>query len=229
MPKIVGLTGGIASGKSTVSAIWSSKDITIIDADKIAKEVVQPGRPSYWLIKRHFGPSILNPDGTVNRSELGKLVFSNAKHRKALNLRTHPFIIYGMLSRLFIAVFIKWRTIVVLDTPLLFESGTLLPFCSATVVVTCTPQQQLDRLVQRDSDKGITEDEARRRIASQMPLEEKTKRATYIIDNTGDEHQLRTKAFDTLDKLKPSRAGELALRGLVLAALGNIFFRFLQR
>ncbi|CAN8071399.1 unnamed protein product [Agarophyton chilense] len=229
MPKIIGLTGGIATGKSTVSAIWRSRDITIIDADKIARDVVQPGKPAYWLLKRHFGPSVFNPDGTLNRPKLGKLVFSDPRQRNALNLRTHPFIMFGMLSQLFVAVFIKWKPIIVLDTPLLFESGTLLPFCSATVVVSCSPQQQLERLVRRDSGQGMTEEEAKRRIGSQMSLDEKKKRAKFVIDNTGNEIQLQNNAINTLDRLKPSKAGEIALRGLVLAALGNVLFRLFQQ
>ncbi|PXF48678.1 Dephospho-CoA kinase domain-containing protein [Gracilariopsis chorda] len=229
MPKIVGLTGGIASGKSTVSGIWSDHDVTIIDADKIAREVVQPGKPAYWLIKRTFGTGVLHQDGTLNRRELGKLVFSNPGHRTVLNRITHPFIIFSMLSRLFVAVFIKWKTIVVLDTPLLFESGTLLPFCAAIVVVSCDPEQQLERMLKRDAHLGMTEDEANRRLASQIPLAEKARRATYVINNTGEMDQLRENAVHVLDRLKPSKAGEFAFRGLVLVGIAKIVFRLSQR
>lgn len=229
MPRIVGLTGGIASGKSTVSDIWSDHDVTIIDADKIAREVVQPGKVAHWFIKRAFGPGVLNQDGTLNRPELGKLVFSNPRHRTVLNRITHPFIIFSMLSRLFVAVFIKWKTIVVLDTPLLFESGTLLPFCTATVVVNCHPQQQLERMLKRDADRGMTEDEAKRRLASQLPLAEKAKRASYVIDNTGEIDQLRRNAMRVLDRLQPSKAGELAFRGLVLVGIAKIVFMISHR
>lgn len=219
MPKIVGLTGGIASGKSSVSKIWASERITIIDADQIAREVVKPGRPALWLIQRYFGPTILNSDGSLDRAELGRIIFSDVNHRKALNRRTHPFIILTMLRRLFTAIFIRWEEIVVLDTPLLFETRSLLPFCSKVVVVSCDREQQIKRMVQRDTAKGVTEELAMQRLDSQIPMEEKVRNADVVIDNSGEIADLRGKAMHALLGLRPSRAGEFVFRGLLCAVV----------
>ena len=229
MPRIIGLTGGIASGKSSVSAIWASAGATIIDADKVAREVVEPGQPAHWLIRRYFGDDVLNPDGTINRPALGSIIFSDRRHRVALNLRTHPFIIFNMLRRLFVAVFLRWESVIVLDTPLLFESGTLLPICSRTVVVACDEEQQVKRMTLRDSAKGVTEDVARQRLRSQMPLTEKAARADVVIDNSGDIDNLRAAALDTLEDLKPSHSGEVVFRSLVCAVFGRIAFRVIMK
>ena len=144
MPRIIGLTGGIASGNSSVSAIWASAGATIIDADKVAREVVEPGQHAYWLIRCYFGDGVLHPDRTINRPALGSNLFSDRRYRAALNLCTHPFIIFNMLRRLFVAVFLRWEIVIVLHTPLLFEWGTLLPICSRTAVVSCDEEQQVN-------------------------------------------------------------------------------------
>lgn len=229
MPRIVGLTGGIASGKSTVSATWKSHGITVIDADEIAREVVKPGTPALWLIRRHFGEEVMNNDGTLNRAALGRIVFSDRKQRAALNRRIHPFIILDMLNRVLVAIFIRWRSIIVLDAPLLFESKTLIPFCSRIVVVTCQPDQQMERMLVRDSNKELTREEAENRINSQLPLEEKAKRADIVIDNSGDKDQLEQSSLTVLDELQPSYSGELAFRGLVIAVAAKIAVRLIHR
>lgn len=215
MPRIIGLTGGIATGKSTVSSIWSEAGVPIIDADKVAREVVQPGKPAYRLIRGYFGPSILNADGTLNRRELGAQIFSDGSKRNALNKRIHPFIVLSMLSKLFIEVFIRFRPIVVLDAPLLFESGTLRPFCSSVVVVACSTEEQIERMVRRDEQKGIDHAEARRRIASQMALSEKIDRADVVIENSQGIDQLKDRALGVLNDFEPSNTGELAFRALL--------------
>lgn len=229
MPRIIGLTGGIASGKTSVSQIWSAAGATIIDADAIAREVVVRGRPALWLIRRHFGEEVIQEDGTLNRAALGRLIFEHPKARGALNRRIHPFIIFNMLSRLAISVFWQWQAVIVLDTPLLYESRTLLPVCSSVVVVSCSNEQQLSRLMSRDGvGKGISEDDARKRISSQMPLEDKASRADVVIDNSGRKEDLEAKALEVLEDLKPSEAGELAFRTLVSVVSVRFLFRILR-
>lgn len=226
MPRIVGLTGGIACGKSSVASVWKSAGIYIIDADAIAREVVAPGQPALWLIRCRFGPSVIQADGALDRAALGRIVFSDASARAALNLRIHPFIVCTMLSRLATAILFRCKTIVVLDTPLLYESKTLLPFCSQVVVVSCEPEQQISRMLVRDGEsKGVSEEDARKRLASQMPLEEKVRRADLIIDNSGDTEQLKERALQVLNELQPSAAGELAFRALVCGVAARIAVR----
>lgn len=225
MPRVIGLTGGIASGKSSVSEIWQRENVTIIDADKIARQVVRPGHIAYYLLRRRFGPEILHADGTIDRARLGNMIFSDPQLRVALNRRTHPFILLSMLSRLFTAVFLRWRSVVVLDTPLLFEGAALLPFCSRVVVVYCREEQQVGRMIARDGGKGLSEHDARARLASQIPLQEKTARAHLVIDNSGEKQLLEGNAMSALHSLQPSRAGEFVFRGLLCAILGKFVLR----
>lgn len=229
MPRIIGLTGGIASGKSSVSEIWSSLGVTTIDADQVARQIVEPGRISHRLIRKHFGEAILNDDGTINRAALGQIIFSDKRQRVALNRRTHPFIIFTMLSRLFSAVVLRWERVVVLETPLLYETGYLVPFCSRIVVVNCDEEQQVKRMASRDAAKGMTEEEARKRLGSQLSLAEKVTRADVVIDNSGQKEQLREKAMQILKELQPSRSGEIAFRILIGSIAGNIALRIFSR
>lgn len=229
MPRIIGLTGGIASGKTSVAELWSTAGVTIVDADAIAREVVAPGRPALWLIRRRFGPAIIRDDGSLDRAALGSLVFEDAGARAALNRRIHPFIIFNMLSRLAVAVFLRWESVIVLDTPLLYESKTLLPFCSRVVVISCSPAQQLSRMLARDSvAKGINEEDAKKRLESQIPLEEKVRRADVVIDNSGSEDDLKRSALRVLNELQPSYAGEVVFRTLVSVFTVRVLFRVLR-
>lgn len=231
MPSIVGLTGGIATGKSTVSKIWIEAGVTVIDADRVAREVVRPGRPAHRLIRGYFGPTILHPDGTLNRAALGRLVFSDAKKRVALNRRIHPFIITSMITQVFVAAVLRWRRVIVLDAPLLFESGTLVPFCSRVVVVAAPRDVQLARLLSRDKSGDLTKEDANNRINSQMPLSRKIERADFVIDNAGSLDSLQTQALDVLEKVQPSTASEYGFRAVVCAltsSLAFLFVRFLQ-
>lgn len=190
MPCVVGLTGGIASGKSTVSHRLATRHgIPVIDADAIAREVVAPGRPALWLIRRAFGPSVVAADGSLDRPRLGALVFGDPAARRRLNRITHPFIIATMAWRLGVALLV-WRSpFVVLDTPLLFETRNLLPLCTVTVVVWCTREQQLARLLAR-SEGTLTETQAMERIAAQMAIDDKAAMADFVIDNNGTADRL---------------------------------------
>lgn len=179
MGRVIGLTGGIASGKSLVSGYLRELGAQIVDADEIARQVVQPGKPALREIVAEFGESVLNTDGTLNRKKLGLLVFSDPEKLDRLNLITHPYILAEIRR-----VLERFRAsstcrVIVLDVPLLFEVGLELLVDEVWVVAVDYPTQ-LKRLIKRDN---LTEDEARRRIVSQMPLGEKIKRAQYVIDN----------------------------------------------
>lgn len=190
MPCVVGLTGGIASGKSTVSRrLADHHGIPVIDADAIAREVVAPGRPALWLIRRTFGPSVLTADGALDRPRLGALVFGDPAARRRLNRITHPFIVAKMGWRLAVALLVRRAPVVVLDTPLLFETRNLLPLCTTTVVVLCSREQQLTRLMAR-SEGSLTKAQANDRISSQMALTDKAALANFVIDNRGSADRL---------------------------------------
>lgn len=235
MPRIVGLTGGIATGKSTVSRCWAKAGVPVIDADKVAREVVEPGRPALRLIRWRFGRGVVNPDGSLNRAALGQVIFSDASKRRRLDLIIHPFIIASMVRQLMLSLFVRFETVVILDTPLLYESKTLLPFCNATVVVACSEEQQLERLMlrsQEDARAGtgtaLTEEQAKTRIAAQMPLSEKVARAQHVLNNSQSQSNLEKDALELLSSLRPSPAGELAFRALVFGSAFKLMTTLLR-
>ena len=178
--RIIGLTGGIASGKSTVSQFIQEKGMPVICADKLAREVVEPGKPAYQKIVQEFGGKILHPDKTINRPRLAALVFSSPEKLKKLNSLIHPHVVSGMKKE--IKRFKnKNQKMVVLDIPLLFEEK-LDKLCDEVVVVYIPEKIQRERLKKRDA---LSEEEISIRILSQMPLAEKLRRAHTIIDNSG--------------------------------------------
>ncbi|MBV5123092.1 dephospho-CoA kinase [Bacillus halotolerans] len=180
MTLVIGLTGGIASGKSTVANMLIDKGITVIDADIIAKQAVEIGMPAYRQIIDEFGEDILLENGDIDRRKLGALVFTNEQKRLALNSIVHPAVREEMLKRRDESI-ANQETFVVLDIPLLFESK-LESLVDKIIVVSVTKELQLERLTKRNQ---LTEEEALSRIRSQMPLEEKVSRADNVIDNSG--------------------------------------------
>lgn len=180
MTLVIGLTGGIASGKSTVANMLIDKGITVIDADIIAKQAVERGMPAYRQIIDEFGEDILLENGDIDRRRLGALVFTNEQKRLALNSIVHPAVREEMLKRRDESI-ANQETFVVLDIPLLFESK-LESLVDKIIVVSVTKELQLERLIKRNQ---LTEEEALSRIRSQMPLEEKVSRADNVIDNSG--------------------------------------------
>jgi dephospho-CoA kinase len=181
--KIIGLTGGIATGKSTVSKIIMELGIPVIDADQIAREIVEPGKAAHREIKDFFGQGVLQKDGTLNRQVLGEMVFSNPTLLAKLNEITHPRILQVMESRLE-----KMKDtgvpLVVLDIPLLLEGGSQARAIVDEIwLVVCDYNTQIGRLILRN---GLTRKEAEARIKAQIPLKEKIKYAHRIIDNSGD-------------------------------------------
>ncbi|MUV39351.1 Dephospho-CoA kinase [Lentibacillus sp. JNUCC-1] len=180
MTLVIGLTGSIASGKSTVSLMFDDFDIPVVDADKLARVVVRPGEKGYTEIVKTFGEDILRTDKTIDRKKLGEIVFADEGKRNKLNAIVHPAVREEMLKSRD-ALIETGAAAVVLDIPLLFESK-LTHFVDRTIVVAVDPATQLKRLMERD---GFTEEHARQRINSQMPITEKAKQADAVVDNNG--------------------------------------------
>ncbi len=184
---VIGLTGGIASGKTTVANLLASFGAAIIDADVVAREVVQPGAPAYEAIVKDFGPGVVLPDGQLDRAALGVRVFKDEAARLRLNQYTHPRVRQTMNAALAqIQQAEPKPPAVVMVIPLLFENGLQDAFTETWLVY--TPETlQVERMQRRD---GLSADDARARIASQMPLAQKQEWATHIIANAGDAHSL---------------------------------------
>jgi dephospho-CoA kinase len=200
---IAGLTGGIASGKSTVSAFLEDAGAVIVDADKIAREVVQKDRPAWREIVGAFGRSILLPDGEINRTLLGEIIFNSPELKQVLNRIVHPGVISETAGRLAEIEKNQPGAVVILDVPLLIESG-MNAGLSDIIVVYVPESLQIERLMKRDA---LTQDQALARIRSQMPIEEKKKRATIVIDNSGSREDTRINSLRVYQKLCEKNKG----------------------
>lgn len=194
---IIGLTGSIASGKSTVSAMLKERGLPIVDADEIARLVVKPGTPGIQQIEEVFGQEVIHADGTLNREALGSMIFENEEKRKKLNAILHPAIRAEMLRQKE-AHLANGAQTVILDIPLLFESK-LQSFVEKIIVVTVTPENQKKRLMERN---GLTEEEAAARIQSQLSLTEKEAGADAVIDNNGTIKETEIQIDNLLEKWK---------------------------
>ena len=180
MTFILGLTGGIATGKTTVSEYFAQKGISIIDADKGARKVVEPGTEGLKKIIQVFGSKMLQEDGTLNRKKLGKLVFANDDKRAILDSLLHPLIREWMHKETNILLE-KRKSFVVWDIPLLYEAHYEAE-CDAVMVVYIPKELQLERLMKRDQSRL---EQAENRIKSQLSIEQKKERADIVIDNSG--------------------------------------------
>lgn len=191
----VGLTGGIASGKSTVSAILRELGAVVIDADQLAREVVAKGTPGLSEVVAAFGPDVLTEDGHLDRPKMGGIVFNDEGLRRKLEAIVHPrvFELYAALEASAPA-----GGIVVHDIPLLVESGRAEEF-DAVVVVDVPEEVQVERMVR---DRGMSEEDARARIAAQASREERRAVATYVIDNTGTREDLRHQVTEVFAELR---------------------------
>lgn len=183
--RTVGLTGGIGSGKSTVSRLLAARGAVVVDADLVAREVVEPGTEGLRRVVEEFGEQVLQPDGTLDRAALGAVVFSDPQALQRLNAVVHPLVGARTAERLEQAR-ASGADLVVHDVPLLVENG-LEGLYEAVVVVAATPQTQRDRLVRL---RGMSEREADQRIAAQAPLEDKLAVATHVVHNDGSEQEL---------------------------------------
>ncbi|CEI90733.1 Putative Dephospho-CoA kinase [Rhizopus microsporus] len=187
------------TGKSTVSRLLAEQGIPIIDADKIARDVVEPGTKSNALIRQHFGDQVFLSDGRIDRPKLGQIIFQDPEKRKILNKCTHPYVRLEMLKQAF-KYWLRGADLVVFDVPLLIESK-LDKFMSYTVVVYCSDNLQLQRLKKRDN---MTDEQAMQRIKAQMPMSEKVEKADIVIDNSTDLKQLEIQVKNMINKVRPS-------------------------
>ena len=193
----VGLTGSIGVGKSFVASIFEELGCHVLDADQTAREVVMPGTPGLKALTEAFGEEILKPDGTLDRKQLGALVFADESQRQRLNHILHPFIIARQDE-----ILKEWenedpQAIGIVDAALMIESGGYRRF-DKLIVVHCRPEVQLERLMLRDK---LSRDEALRRIASQMPQEEKQKFADYLIDTSDGFESTRSRSVEIYNEL----------------------------
>jgi dephospho-CoA kinase len=199
---VVGLTGGIATGKSTVAQMFKRCGAVIIDADQLARDVVRRGKPAWREIAKVFGEGVLNQNGSINRRALGTIVFHNRQKLRQLERIIHPRVareqqrlVRGIAKR-------APHAVVVYEVPLLFESGAH-QRVDTIIVVTADRETQIARLKHRD---GMTRTEALRRIKNQMPLAQKVRRADVVLDGTGDNALLRKDVRRLMQSFRRSRA-----------------------
>lgn len=202
---VVGLTGGLASGKSTVARLFQECGAIVLDADGLAREVVQPGTPAWRDIVRAFGRQVLRPDRALDREALARIVFRNPAKRRTLNAIIHPRVAREQ-ARLTREIAKKDpKAVIMYDVPLLFEAGVD-KRVDKIVVVTASQKAQIERLRQRN---GLTRAEALRRIRAQMPLAQKAKLADYVLDGTRPRTQLRRQVAALLDLWKQGHTRRL--------------------
>ncbi|KAF8647475.1 hypothetical protein AX16_006680 [Volvariella volvacea WC 439] len=247
---VVGLTGGIATGKSTVSSLLQSSNdtndntkatsittntpttprIPLIDADLISRQVVEPGTRALNRIIAHFGPSILDPTTrTLDRKKLGQIIFNNPAERRVLNGIVHPAVRRVMVWEI-VKLWVRGERVCVVDVPLLIESG-LWKYVGMVVVVFCPEETQLSRLQARDSS---SQSDAQSRLSSQLPISSKLPYADVIVDNSGSLQDLQPKV-SKLIQLLHERAGKWFWRLSwlvppvgVLSALGTMAWRWVR-
>jgi len=202
----VGLTGGIASGKSTVSRMFAELGCKVLDSDRITHELFSPGEPVNRAVAAAFGPSIVASDGSIDRRILGELVFNDVALRQKLNSIVHPAIRQrqeDFLSAVFAA---SPDAIGMIEAALMFEAGTYKNY-DKVIVVTCSVDEQRRRLRERS---GLTPDQIEARISAQMPVSEKAKLADFVIDNSGSTESTRKQVeviYTRLRALSETRGG----------------------
>lgn len=200
------LSGGIASGKSTVAAMLEARGAKVIDADQVAREVVEPGSEGLREIVAHFGDGVLHPDGQLNREALGQRVFGDEGERQTLNGILHPKIFMRSLEHMQAALAADPRPIFY-DAALLVESGAYQNF-DGLVIVAAALDNQMSRLMSRN---GLSEKEAQERIASQLPMEKKVDVADHVIWNDHDLSHLESQVDTLLVRIASSSASTESL------------------
>jgi dephospho-CoA kinase len=201
---LVGLTGGIGSGKSTVAERLVAHGAELIDADLVAREVTLPGTEAWRQIVEHFGEGVLAADEFVDRDELGRVVFADPDKRTLLNEITHPPVMQRMAERL--EELAEFTGVVVVDVPLLIETGAEVGY-EAVVVVATYPETQVARLV---ADRGMAEEQARARVEAQASLADKLGAATHVVWNEGDTTQLAERADELAAELTERARAKIA-------------------
>lgn len=199
---VVGLTGGIATGKSTVAQLFKRSGAIIIDADQLARDVVQPGKPAWRGIVNAFGDGVLNRNGSINRRALGAIVFRDRRKLRRLERIIHPRVAQEQERMVRRIARRSPHALVVYEVPLLFESGAH-KRVDKIIVVSADRDTQIARLKQRN---GMTRTEALRRIRNQMPLAEKIRRADVVIDGTRSKALMRQDVRRLMQRLRPASA-----------------------
>ena len=221
--KIFGLTGGIATGKSTVRQMFEDHKVPTIDADKVGHEIINPGTSAYKTIVKTFGKEILQsdtPQSPIDRAKLGALIFNDDAKRKQLNKITHPAIIKRIIYLIFLN-FIRGEPAIIIDSPLLYEVG-LDKICSKVILVYVPQELQLERLLARNPELG---EQAEKRIAAQISIEEKKKRTKCVIENSGTLQQTKLLVDDMYNQIFP-RSRVFTIRNILLTALATITICF---
>lgn len=194
--KLIGLTGGIATGKSTVSAMLRRLGAKVVDADEIAREIVRPGEPAWQEIVDAFGPGVLRKDKSLDRDKLRKIVFADERARKRLESITHPKI-RALAQEKIERRSAEGAEVVIYEAPLLFETQAQ-SWIRPVILVACNLETQKQRLRQRDR---LGEKEIRRHLEAQMPLEEKRKLADYVVENNGSLEELQREVQEVWEKI----------------------------
>lgn len=188
--KVIGITGGISAGVSLIAAIFRELGAVVLEADRVAREVVAPGTDAYRRILEVFGRDLVLPDGSLDRRKLGQIVFKDAVARRRLNAITHPEIRRRVQAQIEQLAVEHPDAVVLVDIPLLLDTAGRDAFdLDGVIVVLATPEQQISRLIARD---GLTLEEAEQRLAAQRPLAEKALEADWVIDNTGTIERTRS-------------------------------------
>ncbi|UAJ77906.1 dephospho-CoA kinase [Leifsonia sp. ZF2019] len=201
--QLIGLTGGIASGKSTIASRLAEHGAVIVDADRIAREVVEPGRPALAAIAERFGPGVIAADGSLDRPALGAIVFADEESRLALNEITHPAVLAESTARFAAAGAADPDAIVVYDVPLLVESANEYPFDLVVVAHAAAPTR-VERLV---ALRGMDRAEAERRIGAQATDEERLAVADVVIDTDGSLERTREQVDALWERLRSRDSG----------------------
>ncbi|TFK22739.1 dephospho-CoA kinase [Coprinopsis marcescibilis] len=226
---VIGLTGGISTGKSTVSTLFKTHNVPIVDADVIAREVVQPGSPGLAKIKTIFGDEVIQEDGSLDRKKLGSIIFNDPHKRKQLNNIVHPAVRKEMLWQV-VRYWLRGEKYCILDVPLLIE-GPLWKMVGKVVVVYCSEELQLQRLMLRDNS---SREDALSRLRSQLPITEKVAYADIVIDNSGTRPELEQQVQSLVERFDKEAGWSWRLSWLfppygVASAAGLVLWRFLRR
>ena len=195
--KLIGLTGGIASGKTAAAAILRRLGAAVIDADELSREVVQPGEEAWKEIIAAFSPAVLQQDKTLDRKKLRKLVFDDPAARKKLEAIIHPKV-RALAEKKIRELQAAGNEIIVYEVPLLFE-GQLQLWLRPVILIACSTATQKQRLKQRD---GLTDEQAQQHLNAQMSLEQKRRLADYVVENNGSLDDLEQQVKTVLDKIK---------------------------
>jgi dephospho-CoA kinase len=196
--RVIGLTGGIATGKSTASRFFQEAGVPVVDADRLARQVVEPGRPAWEEIRREFGDAVFRADGTLDREALAEIVFRDPAARARLNGIVHPRVAEEAALEMHRLLDADPEGLVVYDVPLLFETGGEDRF-ELVAVVYAPRDEQIRRLRERD---GLSREAAERRLDSQLDIEEKARRADVVLDNRGSREQLRAQVMELIRNAK---------------------------